>query len=112
MFFAHRSQHLLPAPGVCSMNLPVERWSWSSTIGTITAVIGALGILTGVLWTYAGVTYAAQSIPAIKQQQDDNTRDIAVLKEARRNADQQYSEILSQLTRLNDKFDRLNEAKK
>ena len=79
---------------------------------TAVSVLTIASILGAALWTYSGVSNATQAIPAIKQQQDANTKDIAVLQEARRNSDKQYTEILDQLSRLNDKFDRLNEAKK
>lgn len=91
---------------------PAERWSWEKVIGAFAALLTVLSLLSGAIWTYAGVSYATQTIPGIKQQQDANTKDIAVLQEARRNSNQQYAEILVQLARLNDKFDRLNEGKK
>lgn len=98
-------------PAATAVSTPAVR-TWSSAIGAITLVVSMLGILTGALWTYAGVSYAAQSIPTLKIQQDVNSKDIAVLQEARRNSDLQYAEILSQLGRLGDKIDRINEVKK
>lgn len=90
----------------------VERtWSIGSVIAAASSLLGSIVIICGLIWGYAGVTFATQSIPKIHAQQEANKLDIAVLKTQQANSDARYSEILSQLSALNTKLDRLNEQK-
>lgn len=90
----------------------VERtWSIGSVIAAGSSLLGSVVIICGLIWGYAGVTFSTQSIPKIQAQQEANKLDIAVLKTQQANSDARYSEILSQLSALNTKLDRLNEQK-
>lgn len=75
------------------------------------SLLGSVVIICGLIWGYAGVTFATRSIPEIQAQQVSNTRDIAVLKAQQANSDSRYSEILGQLATMNAKLDRLSEQK-
>lgn len=86
-------------------------WSLGSIVSAIASVMAVLSVLAGLIWGYAGVTYATQSIPKIQAQQEANKLDIAVLKTQQANSDARYSEILSQLATMNSKLDRLNDQK-
>lgn len=86
-------------------------WSVGSIVSATASIIAVLSVVVALIWGYAGVTYATQSIPSIKAQQESNTRDIAVLKVQQINSDARYTEILNQLSTLNSKFDRLSEQK-
>lgn len=99
----NESGHMLPR---------VER-SW--TIGTVLASIGSLAtiivVVVGMIWGYAGVTFATNSIPDLKSTQGDLKQRVAVLEANAKNGDEKQNEILQQLYRLNDKVDRLSESK-
>lgn len=76
----------------------VERtWSIGSVIAAGSSLLGSIVIICGLIWGYAGVTFATRSIPEIQAQQA--------------NSDSRYSEILGQLATMNAKLDRLSEQK-
>lgn len=99
----HEPRHHLP---------PVEK-TW--TIGTVLAAVGSLVtilvVVVGMIWGYAGVTFATSSIPQLKDSTDKNTQRIVALETNAKNGDEKQNEILQQLYRLNDKVDRLSESK-
>lgn len=90
----------------------VERtWSIGSVIAAGSSLLGSIVIICGLIWGYAGVTFATQSIPKIQAQQETNTRDIAVLKIQQINGDERFAEIQRQYESISAKLDRLNEQK-
>lgn len=82
------------------------KWSAAGIAAAIGSVVATLSIIGTLWWAAAGVAYSAQRIPTLEQQQEINTRDIAVLKQAQQYSDARYSEILTQLRSINDKLDR------
>lgn len=91
---------------------PVDRWSWEKALGITAAVVSIITVMSGALWMYAGVSYASQAIPQMQVDINAHGNRLSTLEEANKNRDLQYSEILSQLNRLNDKFDRFKEDRK
>lgn len=96
-----------------SHHLPHVESTWS--IGTVLAAVGSLVtivvVVVGMIWGYAGISYAAHNIPQIQNTQDSLKQRVAVIEANAKNGDAKQSEILQQLYRLNDKVDRLSEQK-
>lgn len=94
-------------------HLPSVDRTW--TIGTVLAAIGSLVtvvvVVVGMIWGYAGISYATSSIPQIKETQEGLTQRVGVIEANVKNSDAKQTEILQQLYRLNDKIDRLSETK-
>lgn len=90
----------------------VSRHAW--TIGTLfsamLAGLSILGLLANVEWGYASVNAQVRNLPEMIAQQGKNTTDIAKLQTQQANSDTRFTEILSQLARLNDKLDRRDET--
>lgn len=85
---------------------PDRKWSAAGVVAAIGSVTATLAVIGAFWWAAAGVAYSAQRIPQLEQQQEINTRDIAVLKQAQQYNDARYAEILTQLRSINDKLDR------
>jgi len=83
-----------------------RKWSAAGVVATVGSLAATLAVIGAFWWAAAGVAYSAQRIPALEQQQEINTRDIAVLKQAQQYNDARYGEILTQLRSINDKLDR------
>lgn len=104
--FSHRGVPTRP-------HLPPVEHSW--TIGTVLAagasLVTILVVVAGMIWGYAGVSYATNSIPQVQTTQDELKQRVSVLEANVKSGDAKQTEILQQLYRLNDKIDRLSETK-
>lgn len=83
---------------------------WTTVSVVVGAAVSTLAVVGGMWWTAAGLAYTAQTVaqqlPALQTQQQINTKDIAVLKQAQQYDDARYAEILTQLRSISDKLDR------
>lgn len=86
-------------------------WSTGDRIAAVSSVFAAATVMVGLIWGYARVTNATEAIPRLETQQQRNTLDIRQLQTQQANSDARYAEILNQLDRLNDKMDRIKEAR-
>ena len=107
-------ERLIPdSDGHRQHHLPRVEPTW--TIGTVLAatcsVVSLLSVLVAITCGYARVSYVTDNVPTVKAQQEALVRDVAVLKIQQQNGDSRYGEILTQLNKLNDKVDRLNDSK-
>lgn len=102
------------------MHLPHVEKTW--TIGTVLAaslsLVSLLSVLVGIIWGYARVTYATDSIPAMQAEEraqhaasESNRQDISNLKIQQTYNDAHYAEILMQLSKIDAKMDKLNDSK-
>ena len=98
---------------VNSHQLPPIKREW--TIGTVLSFAGSLATLSvfvgGLVWGYSRVTEATTWVPALREEVVSEKTDIAVLKVEQENQAQQNEEILSQLSSINRKLDRIQESK-
>lgn len=94
-------------------HLPRVERSW--TIGTVLAagasLVSILVVVVGMVWGYAGISYATSAIPQVQTTQDQIKQRVVALEANQKNGDDKQAEILQQLYRLNDKLDRLSETK-
>lgn len=86
-------------------------WSTGDRIAALSSALVALSLAVSLIWGYARIASASEAIPRLQSQQQTNMLDIRQLKTQQTNSDARYSEILSQLDRLNDKLDHLKETR-
>jgi len=90
-----------PKSNAAGLNVELPHVENSWTIGTVLASVGSLcaviSVVVGLIWGYAGVTYATAAIPELKTATELDERNIAVLQSQKAETDRRFEEIIQRL---------------